>query len=127
MFDYCKRKPMVVIAIATAIAGLLGFIFGSAYNQGAKDQKVEQLSTEQGILRSETAEKVKEIDRKVDNLGEIAVVNAANITVLQRGQESQQKGQEATQRDVKDIRDVVYKYLVPRRLSDSQPYTFGKE
>lgn len=64
MLTYCKKNPMLVLAIVSAIISVVMFFIGRAYESGCKDTTIKQVSQATAELYVD----VKDIKKDVGEL-----------------------------------------------------------
>jgi transcriptional regulator of heat shock response len=95
MISYCKKNPMVVLAIVSAIVSVIMFFVGRAYEQGCKDTTVQQVSEAQ----AEQFLDIKDIKSRVGTIETNAAVTANKVT---------------------NIENILNKWLVPKQVADAR-------
>lgn len=93
MLNYCKRNPMVVLAIISAIVSVIMFFVGRAYEKGCIDTTVKQVSQAQ----VEQYLDIKEIKTRVGTIETNAAVTANKVT---------------------NIEDILNRWLVPKQVAE---------
>jgi len=93
MISYCKKNPMVVLAIVSAIISVIMFFIGRAYEAGCRDATVQQVSKAQ----VEQFLDIKDIKTRVGTIETNAAVTANKVT---------------------NIENILNRWLVPKQLAE---------
>lgn len=100
VLHYCKRNPMLVLAIISAIVSVIMFFVGRAYEKGCIDTTVKQVSRAQ----VEQYLDIKEIKTRVGTIETNAAVTANKVTNIEA--------------DTNEIKKMINRWLVPKQVAE---------
>ena len=90
--SYCKKNPLVVLAIISAIVSVIMFFIGRAYEKGCVDTTVQQVSKAQ----IEQYLDIKDIKARVGTIETNAAVTANKVS---------------------NIENILNRWLVPKQVA----------